>query len=80
MKKISQKTLEMTLHYGVYDGTKYRYRAMVHTKFVRDNEGNYQAKTFVRIQRMPIRYIGTAAMFDTNSWEDIVNIEAYNDD
>ena len=80
MKKISKKILEMVLNYGVYDGRKYRYRAVFHSGFVRDNNGNYHAKTFVRIQRMPLRYFGTAAMLDDGSWMDIADIDAYSDD
>lgn len=75
MEKISQKTLEMVLDYGVYDTRKYRYRAKYHNVFIKGDDGNYHAKTFVRVQRMPMEYIGTTSMLVAGAWETIVDIE-----
>lgn len=75
MKKIAAKTLEMVLEYGVYDTRKYRYRARYHTIFIKDEEGNYHAHHLVRVQRIPMDYIGTTAMLDLDAWEIVVDID-----
>ena len=75
MKKISKKTLEMVLEYGVYDTRKYRYKAGYHTVFIKDDEGNYHAKHYVRVQRMPMEYFGTTAMLCPGAWDIVVDIE-----
>lgn len=75
MKKISRKTLEMVLDYGVYDTRKYRYVAKYHNVFIKDDDGNYHAKTFVRVQRVPMEYIGTTAMLAYGAWEIVTDIE-----
>lgn len=75
MKKISQKTLEMVLEYGVYDTRKYRYKAGYHTVFIRDENSNYHAKHYVRVQRIQMKYFGTTAMLDPGSWDIVVDID-----
>lgn len=75
MKRISQKTLEMVLECGVYDTRKYRYKAGYHTVFIKDEEGNYHAKHYVRVRRMSITYFGTTAMLDPTAWDTVVDIE-----
>lgn len=74
MKKISQKTLEKVLKEGVYDTRKYSYKARYCTAHIWDNNGNYSPKHYIRVERMPMIYFGTASMLDPNAWDIVADI------